>query len=87
MGVVEACQALDIPRSSLYRPRQPVVVEPEHPNETTADKAEDLQARYDLTLADACQIPTEKEAGCDSFLANDVEFKRVTDIPNLIVSE
>jgi hypothetical protein len=48
------------------------VVEPEHPNETTADKTEDLQARYDLTLADACQIPTEKEAGCDSFLANDV---------------
>jgi putative transposase len=35
VGVVEACQALDISRSSLYRSRQPVVVEPEHANEPT----------------------------------------------------
>lgn len=31
VGVVGACQALDIPRSSLYRSRQPVVAQPEQP--------------------------------------------------------
>lgn len=31
VGVVGACQALDLPRSSLYRSRQPVLVWPEQP--------------------------------------------------------
>jgi putative transposase len=31
VGVVEACQALDLPRSSLYRARQPVLARPEQP--------------------------------------------------------
>lgn len=31
VGVVEACQALDLPRSRLYRARQPVVAQPEQP--------------------------------------------------------
>jgi predicted nucleic acid-binding protein len=56
-------------------------------DETTADKAADLRERYDLTLTDAFQIAAAIQAGCDSFLTNDVELKRVTDIPILIVSE
>jgi putative transposase len=35
VGVVEACQVLDIPRSSLYRSRLPVLAEPEQPVELT----------------------------------------------------
>jgi predicted nucleic acid-binding protein len=56
-------------------------------DETTADKAANLQARYNLTLTDAFQIATAIIAGCDAFLTNDVDLKRVTDIPILIVSE
>jgi len=56
-------------------------------DETTADKAADLRERYDLTLTDAFQIAAAIQAGCDSFLTNDVELKRVMDIPILIVSE
>jgi predicted nucleic acid-binding protein len=56
-------------------------------DEVIADKAASLRARYDLTLADAFQIATAIQAGCDSFLTNDVELKRVTEISILIVSE
>ena len=56
-------------------------------DETIADKAANLRARYNLTLTDAFQIATAIQAGCDSFLTNDVELKRVTDIPILILSE
>jgi predicted nucleic acid-binding protein len=56
-------------------------------DETTADKAADLRARYNLTLIDAFQIATAIQSGCDAFLTNDVDLKRVTDIPILIVSE
>jgi len=56
-------------------------------DETTADKAADLRARYDLTLLDAIQIATAIQAGCDSFLTNDFDLKRVTEIPILIISE
>lgn len=35
VGIVEACQVLDVPRSSLYRSRHPIKDELEHPKETT----------------------------------------------------
>ena len=56
-------------------------------DETIADKAANLRARYDLTLTDAFQIATAIQAGCDSFLTNDIDLRRITEIPILIVSE
>lgn len=56
-------------------------------DERIADKAAELRVRYNLTLTDAFQIATAIQAGCEAFLTNDVELKRVTDIPILIVSE
>jgi predicted nucleic acid-binding protein len=56
-------------------------------DETTAAKAADLRARYNLTLSDAFQIATAIQAGCEAFLTNDIELKRVTELPILIVSE
>jgi predicted nucleic acid-binding protein len=56
-------------------------------DETTAEKAAELRARYNLTLADAFQIAIAIQAGCDAFLTNDIELKRVTEIQILVVSE
>jgi predicted nucleic acid-binding protein len=56
-------------------------------DETTAEKAAELRARYNLTLTDAFQVAIAIQAGCDAFLTNDIELKRVTDIPVLVVSE
>jgi hypothetical protein len=37
---------------------------------------------------DGCfPVATAIQAGCDAFLTNDIELKRVTDIPVLVVSE
>ena len=56
-------------------------------DETIADKAARLRAHYNLALADAFQIAVAIQAGCDVFLTNDVELKRVTEISVLVVSE
>lgn len=56
-------------------------------DETTAEKAAELRARYNLTLIDAFQVSIAIQAGCDAFLTNDIELKRVADIPVLVVSE
>jgi predicted nucleic acid-binding protein len=56
-------------------------------DETIADQAANIRAPYEVTLLDAFQIATAISAGCDSFLTNDVELKRVTEIPILPVSE
>jgi len=47
VGIVEACQTLDVPRSSLYRSRQPVVVEPEHSKGSTLSPRALSQAEKD----------------------------------------
>ena len=56
-------------------------------DETTADKAADLRARYNLTLTDAFQIAVAIQADCDSFLTNDSDLKRVSEISILLLSE
>jgi len=56
-------------------------------DDMTADKAADLRARYNLTLTDAFQIAVAIQAGCDAFLTNDIELKRVTEIPIVVISE
>ena len=56
-------------------------------DEITADKAADLRARHNLTLTDAFQLAIAIQAECDAFLTNDVDLKRVTKIPIIVLSE
>ena len=56
-------------------------------DEVIADKAADLRARYNLTLTDAFQLAIAIQAECDAFLTNDVDLKRVKEIPILVLSE
>lgn len=56
-------------------------------DEVVADKAADLRARYNLTLTDAFQIAIAIQAECDAFLTNDVDLKRVNEIPILVLSD
>jgi predicted nucleic acid-binding protein len=56
-------------------------------DEITADKAAELRARYNLTLTDAFQLAVALQSGCDAFLTNDSDLKRVTEIPIIVVSE
>jgi predicted nucleic acid-binding protein len=52
-----------------------------------AGQAAELRALYNLALADAFQIAVAIHTHCDAFLTNDVELKRVTEIPIFIISE
>jgi predicted nucleic acid-binding protein len=56
-------------------------------DEVTADKAADLRARYNLTLTDALQLAVAVQSGCDAFLTNDIDLKRVKEIPIIVLSE
>ena len=56
-------------------------------DEVTADKAADLRARYNITLTDAFQLAVAIQAECDAFLTNDIDLKRVTEIPIIVLSE
>ena len=56
-------------------------------DETTADKAADLRARYNLSLTDALQIAVAIQAECDLFLTNDADLKRISEIPILVLSD
>ena len=40
VGVLQACQALDLPRSSLYRARQPILAQPKQPVAPTRSHCE-----------------------------------------------
>jgi len=50
-------------------------------------RAADVRARYGLKLPDALQIATALEAGCQAFLTNDAQLKRVTELKVLVISE
>ncbi|NJL36184.1 MAG: type II toxin-antitoxin system VapC family toxin [Leptolyngbyaceae cyanobacterium RM2_2_4] len=52
-----------------------------------ADRAAQLRVKYNLDLTDAFQIATALEAGCEAFLTNDIQLKRVTEVTILAVSD
>lgn len=56
-------------------------------DEVAANKAADLRARYNITLTDAFQLAVAIQAECDAFLTNDIDLKRVTEIPIIVLSE
>ncbi len=56
-------------------------------DEMTADKAAVLRARYGISLTDAFQLAIAIQTGCDAFLTNDADLKRVIEIPVIVISE
>ncbi len=54
---------------------------------TIAREAARVRVRYNLQLSDAFQIATALVAGCEAFLTNDVQLKRITELKILLVSE
>ncbi len=52
-----------------------------------AETAARLRARHNLRTPDALQIATALENGCDAFLCNDRNLKRVTELKILILDE
>jgi predicted nucleic acid-binding protein len=53
----------------------------------TADRAAGLRARYNLKTPDALHVATAIEAGCDAFLTNDRDLRRVTEIRVLVLDD
>lgn len=56
-------------------------------DEEIAQTAAELRSRYNLTLTDAFQTATAMRAGCNAFLTNDLELKRVSEIEVLVLKE
>jgi predicted nucleic acid-binding protein len=56
-------------------------------DEDTADKAAILRARYSLTLTDALQLAVAIQSEYDAFLTNDIDLKRVKEIPIIVLAE
>ena len=52
-----------------------------------AEAAADLRARHNLRTPDALQIATALAAGCEAFLTNDHQLRRVTDIRVIVLDE
>lgn len=55
--------------------------------DTAVERAAELRARHDLALADALQVAAALAAGCDMFLTNDHELRRVTEIRVLVLDD
>jgi len=56
-------------------------------DEETGQEAAIFRAKYNLKLPDALQVAVALQANCDALLTNDVIFKRVTEIPIIILGE
>lgn len=52
-----------------------------------AERAAHLRAQYRLRTPDAIHIATAMIAGCDAFLTNDLNLKRVQEIRVLVLEE
>jgi predicted nucleic acid-binding protein len=53
----------------------------------TAEQAAWLRSTYRLKTPDALQIATALQSGCEAFLTNDLELRRVREIPVLCLNE
>jgi predicted nucleic acid-binding protein len=52
-----------------------------------SQKAAELRVQYGFKLPDALQVAIALTAGCDAFLTNDEQLKRVTELQVLILRE
>jgi predicted nucleic acid-binding protein len=70
---------------TLYLKTQHVLFVPA--SESVAIRAAQLRAQYNLKTPDALQISAALETGCDGFLTNDLSFRRIAELPVIIVDE
>lgn len=56
-------------------------------NDSIAQQACVIRARYNIVLPDAFQIAVALAAGCLAFLTNDVTLNRVTELRVLVLAE
>jgi predicted nucleic acid-binding protein len=54
---------------------------------TVAARAADLRARYKLRTPDALHVASGLVTGCDVFLTNDLDLKRVQEVRVLVLDE
>jgi len=54
---------------------------------TDAARAADLRAKYNIKTPDALQLAVAIDEGCEAFLTNDVQLKRVTELRVLVLDE
>lgn len=52
-----------------------------------ADQSAQLRARYNLGFADAFQVATAVAAGCNLFLTNDKQLKRIQSLEILVLND
>lgn len=52
-----------------------------------AESAASIRARYSLRTPDALHIATALESGCQAFLTNDKDVKRVAELAVLVLDE
>ena len=52
-----------------------------------AERAAELRARYGVRLPDALQLAVALLEGCQAFLTNDHQLKRVAELPVLVLDE
>lgn len=56
-------------------------------NSEIALLAAEIRVRYNLKLPDALQVATAIQSNCDAFLTNDLQFKKVSELSILVISE
>jgi predicted nucleic acid-binding protein len=52
-----------------------------------AELAANIRANYNILIPDAIQIATAKATGCEVFLTNDINLKRIEDLSVLILDD
>jgi predicted nucleic acid-binding protein len=70
---------------SIFYKTQGITLSPV--SSSIADRAADLRARYNLKTPDALHIATAIDAGCQAFLANDLDLRRVKEIQVLALDD
>jgi predicted nucleic acid-binding protein len=54
---------------------------------SVAEKAAELRGKYRLKTPDAIHVATSIMSGCNAFLTNDRDLKRITEVPVLLLDE
>lgn len=56
-------------------------------DDAVAKRAAEIRVRHGLRLMDAYQVAAAIEASCDALLTNDAMFRRVVELPVILLSE
>lgn len=95
-SIISLCEVIVLPfrnrHNELQEQYRKILLESSHfymqnINPTIAETAAQLRANYDLRTPDTLQVATALENGCDAFLCNDKNLKRVKQLRVLILDE